>query len=53
MLAFSEAVHEEVRGSGVTVTALAPGPVWTDFWDLAGWEVGSGQAFEKAVPRPA
>jgi short-subunit dehydrogenase len=36
----------------VTVTALAPGPVSTEFWDVAGWEAG-GQAFEKAVPRPA
>ena len=53
VLAFSEAVHQEVHGDGVSVTALAPGPVSTDFWDVAGWEVGSGQAFENAVPRPA
>lgn len=52
VLTFSEAVHEEVHGRGVSVTALAPGPVSTDFWDVAGWEAG-GQAFEKAVPRPA
>jgi short-subunit dehydrogenase len=52
-LTFSEALHQEVQGSGVTVTALAPGPVSTEFWDVAGWEVGSGQSFEKAVPRPA
>jgi hypothetical protein len=53
ILTFSEALHHELRGSGVTVTALAPGPVSTEFWDLAGWEVGSGQSFENAVPRPA
>jgi uncharacterized protein len=53
VLTFSEAVHQEVAGSGVTVTALAPGPVTTEFWDIAGWEVASGQSFEKAVPRPA
>jgi uncharacterized protein len=53
VLAFSEAVHQEVRGAGVAVTALAPGPVSTEFWDVAGWELGGGQAFEKAVPRPA
>ena len=53
VLAFSEALHHEVRGAGVTVTALAPGPVSTDFWDVAGWEVGSGQSFENAVPKPA
>jgi short-subunit dehydrogenase len=52
ILTFSEAVHHELRGSGVTVTALAPGPVATEFWQVAGWEVGSGQTFENAVPRP-
>ena len=53
LLTFSEALHHELRGSGVTVTALAPGPVSTEFWELAGWEVGSGQSFENAVPKPA
>jgi uncharacterized protein len=53
VLSFSEALHQELRGSGVTVTALAPGPVSTEFWNVAGWEVASGQSFEKAVPRPA
>jgi short-subunit dehydrogenase len=53
VLTFSEALHQECSGSGVTVTALAPGPVTTDFWDVAGWQVGSGQSFENAVPRPA
>lgn len=31
VLSFSEALHEELRGSGVTVTALCPGPVKTGF----------------------
>ncbi|HET8981032.1 MAG TPA: SDR family oxidoreductase [Solirubrobacteraceae bacterium] len=53
VLTFSEALHQELHGSGVTVTALAPGPVATEFWDIAGWEVASGQSFEKAVPRQA
>jgi hypothetical protein len=52
VLAFSEALHHELRGFGVTVTALAPGPVSTEFWDVAGWEIGSGGSFESAVPRP-
>jgi short-subunit dehydrogenase len=52
VLAFSEALHHELRGAGVTVTALAPGPVSTEFWDVAGWEVGSGGSFESAIPRP-
>ena len=50
VLAFSEAIHQEVRGRGVTVTALAPGPVDTDFWQIAGWEVQGGKSFERAVP---
>jgi short-subunit dehydrogenase len=53
VLAFSEALHQELRAHGVTVTALAPGPVQTDFWQIAGWEVNTGQSFERAVPRPA
>jgi uncharacterized protein len=50
VLTFSEALHQELRGHGVTVTALAPGPVETDFWQIAGWETTSGKSFERAVP---
>jgi short-subunit dehydrogenase len=50
VLSFSEAVHQEVRGHGVTVTALAPGPVETEFWQIAGWETSGGKSFERAVP---
>ena len=50
MLTFSEALHQELRGHGVTVTVLAPGPVETDFWQIAGWEVQGGKSFERAVP---
>ncbi len=53
VLTFSEALHQELHGSGVTVTVLAPGPVTTDFWEISGWEVAGGQSFERAVPRPA
>ena len=37
VLSFSEALHEEVRRHGVTVTALCPGPTATEFGDVAGW----------------
>lgn len=50
VLTFSEALHHEVRGQGVTVTALAPGPVETEFWDQAGWQVAGGRSLEKAFP---
>lgn len=33
---FSEALHEELRGTGVTVTCVAPGPVRTKFLEKAG-----------------
>ena len=44
---FSEALAVEVRGTGVTVTALCPGPVSTDFWNRA--EAGSSSLFKHLV----
>jgi uncharacterized protein len=35
---FSEALHSELRGSGVTVTVLCPGPVATEFASAAGMQ---------------
>ena len=35
VLSFSEALSEELRNTGVTVTALCPGPTDTDFADVA------------------
>ena len=43
VLSFSEALSEELRNSGVTVTALCPGPTQTDFADTA--EVGNSRLF--------
>jgi short-subunit dehydrogenase len=38
VLSFSEALAEEVRGAGVTVTALCPGPTATEFQSRAKME---------------
>ncbi len=46
-LAFSEALHHELGHSGITVTALCPGPVRTEFWQVAG-----DQPIKRAMPRP-
>ena len=36
VLHFSEALHEELRSHGVVVTCLCPGPVKTEFQEVAG-----------------
>jgi short-subunit dehydrogenase len=36
VLSFGEALSEELRGSGVTVSVLAPGPTTTEFQAVAG-----------------
>ncbi len=35
VLSFSEALAEEIKGTGVSVTALCPGPTKTGFWKAA------------------
>ncbi|HEX2659805.1 MAG TPA: SDR family NAD(P)-dependent oxidoreductase [Polyangia bacterium] len=45
VIAFSEGLFEELRGSGVSVTALAPGPVTTAFF-------GDGAAAHTRKPLP-
>jgi short-subunit dehydrogenase len=47
VLALSEALHEETRKSGVTVTALCPGPVHSGFQDASG-----AHDFAKTLPKP-
>jgi hypothetical protein len=35
VLSFTEAVHQEMKGKGVKVSALCPGPTATEFFDVA------------------
>jgi len=35
-VSFSEALHEELRHQGIAVTAVCPGPVKTEFFDVSG-----------------
>lgn len=37
VLSFTEAMHEELRGTGVTITAVCPGPVRTEFGEQGGF----------------
>ena len=43
---FSHALHEELRPHGIAVTALCPGPVNTEFFDVSG-----PTPIEKVIPR--
>lgn len=44
---FTEALSVELKHTGVTVTALCPGPVATDFWDTA--EAGASKIFKSLI----
>ncbi|MGW2144139.1 SDR family NAD(P)-dependent oxidoreductase [Nonomuraea bangladeshensis] len=51
LLSFSEALRNELKDTGVTVTALMPGPTDTEFFERAGMEdtrVGSGKKDDPA-----
>jgi hypothetical protein len=38
VLSFSEALHQELKGSGIKVSALCPGPTATEFGEVAGFK---------------
>jgi short-subunit dehydrogenase len=45
VLSFSEALREELRGSGVSVTVLCPGITLTDFYARGGMNVSKVPSF--------
>jgi hypothetical protein len=51
VLSFSEAVSAELKGTGVTMTALCPGPVATEFLEAGGFKNESpGPSFIWSTP---
>jgi short-subunit dehydrogenase len=49
VLSFTEALHQEVAGTGIRVTALCPGPVATEFAGVAGM---TSPYFDRFAVRP-
>jgi len=49
VLSYTHALRGELRGTGVTATALCPGPVRTGFGESAGFSM---EAAEKMLPAP-
>ena len=50
VLSFSEALHDEVRGQGVHVAALCPGPTRTEFAEVA--DMGDSELFKRFASDP-
>ena len=50
VLSFTEALHNELAGQGVRVTALCPGPVPSEFQARAGFEPGFDSAILNVSP---
>jgi short-subunit dehydrogenase len=51
VLSFADALHEETKGTGVTLTTLSPGPVDTGFQRRAGMK--TARALSRVVPKGA
>ena len=50
VLSFTEALHQELKGSGVHVTALCPGPTRTEFGQVAGVTSAAFDKFAADAP---
>ena len=50
VLSWSEALHEELRGTGITVTCVCPGPVRTEFQRVAGLDTETPVRGLKLMP---
>jgi short-subunit dehydrogenase len=52
LTSFSQALHEELRGTGVKVMVLCPGFTRTEFQERAGLDSGSVPSFMWQTPEP-
>lgn len=50
VLALSKALHDELRPRGIKVTAVCPGPMDTDFWNVANVPEGKSRLIDR-LPR--
>jgi short-subunit dehydrogenase len=50
VLSFTEALHQELKGSGIRVSALCPGPTATEFGEVAGVTNSSFARFSANAP---
>ena len=49
VLSFTEALHADLKGTGVTATALCPGTTRTEFFEVGGMEADAANAPEFAM----